>query len=94
MNEFSNLGQYLKQKRMSSDLTQGELAEKLGDVHVQFVSNWERGLCAPPNHCLEKLIQTLDLSREKLVKVMLEDSKIIITAKIFKKSNSAKRSLG
>lgn len=93
MIEFCNLGQYLKQKRLGLNLTQSELSEKLGNVHVQFISNWERGICAPPNHCFEKLIGILDLSRDKLVKVMVEDSKNIITAKVYKKSKSKKRSV-
>lgn len=93
MMDFGNLGQYLKQKRLGLDLTQSELADKLGNVHIQFISNWERGLCAPPNHCFEKLIVVLDLNREKLVKVMVEDSKAIITAKVFKKPKSIKRSV-
>lgn len=91
MTDFSNLGQYLKQKRLALKLTQTELAAMLGDVHVQFVSNWERGLCAPPNHCFEDLIEILDLNREKLVKVMLEDSKTIIEAKVYQKSKTMKK---
>lgn len=93
MLEFLNLGQYLKQKRLGLDLTQSELADLLGNVHVQFVSNWERGICAPPNHCFEKLIEVLNLSRDKLVKVMVEDSKLIISAKVYKKSKPMKRSV-
>ena len=92
MSEFMNLGQYLKQRRQAVGYTQGELSELLQNVHVQFVSNWERGICAPPNHCFEKVIQLLELNREKLVKVMLEDSKLIIEAKVFKKAKTAKRS--
>lgn len=38
-----------------------ELAGKIGDVHTQFVSNWERGMCAPPNRCFQKLIAALDV---------------------------------
>lgn len=86
MTEFGNLGKYLKQRRLSLGLTQGELAELLSDVHVQFVSNWERGKCAPPSHSFEKLIKVLQLSRQKLVKVMVEDSKASIEAKVYKGS--------
>jgi len=93
MLEFRNLGQYLKQKRLGLDLTQSELANMLGNVHVQFISNWERGLCAPPNHCFEKLIETLNLSHKKLVKVMVEDSRNIIFAKVYNKPKSIKRSV-
>jgi len=91
MIEFFELGQYLKLKRVSSGFTQAELAGKLGNVHTQFVSNWERGMCAPPNHCFEKLIMILDLNRDKLVKVMLADSKKIISEKVYAKPKKQKR---
>lgn len=90
MTEFLELGTYLKEKRQSEKMTQAELAEKLGDVHAQFVSNWERGLCAPPGHCFPKLINVLGLNREKLVKVMLSDSKKVIQSKILGKSTQEK----
>ena len=82
MTEFLELGQYLKEKRQSEKLTQSELANKLGDVHTQFVSNWERGLCAPPGHCFSQLIEILNLNRNKLVKVMMNDSKKVILSKV------------
>lgn len=88
--DFHNLGLYLKEKRSNSGFTQVELSEAL-KVHVQFVSNWERGLCAPPNHCFEKLVQVLNLNRDTLVKVMVDDSKRLIELKVFskrKKSNA------
>ncbi|MCM2353864.1 MAG: helix-turn-helix domain-containing protein [Pseudobdellovibrio sp.] len=93
MTEFFELGQYLKEKRVSSGFTQAELAGKLGDVHTQFVSNWERGMCAPPNHCFQLLISVLDLNRDKLVKVMLADSKKIISKKVFAKPKRQKRAI-
>ena len=93
MTEFFELGQYLREKRVSSGFTQTELASKLGNVHTQFVSNWERGMCAPPNHCFQKLINVLDLNRDKLVKVMLADSKKIIAEKVFTKQKSQKKSV-
>ena len=86
MTEFFELGTYLKEKRQSEKLTQAELANKLGDVHAQFVSNWERGLCAPPGHCFLQLIQILSLNREKLVRVMLNDSRKVIQSKVHGKS--------
>jgi hypothetical protein len=44
MTEFTNLGNFLKQKRIETNLTQRELATALGNMNSQFVSNWERGL--------------------------------------------------
>jgi transcriptional regulator with XRE-family HTH domain len=94
MAAFKYLGSYLRQKRLDSGYTQSELAASLGDVHSQFVSNWERGLCAPPGHSLHKLIDVLRLNRDKLVEVMLEDSRIVIESKIFKKKSKSGRRAG
>ena len=90
MAEFSNLGTFLKQKRIDSGFTQNELASKLGDVHSQFVSNWERGLCAPPNHSFQRLINVLKINKQKLVDVMMEDSKISIEARVLNKKKTRK----
>lgn len=93
MTDFFELGQYLKEMRLKAGLTQTELATQLGNVHTQFVSNWERGLCAPPNHCFQKLINLLDIDRDKLVKVMVADSKKLIADKVYSKPNTQKRSV-
>ena len=82
---FKNLGNYLKIKRVELGLTQKGLAEKLEGVHSQFVSNWERGLCAPPSHSFEDVIRILKLDRKILVEVMLKDSRIQIEAAVFRK---------
>lgn len=87
--DFQNLGTYLKEKRAQSGYTQTELS-KILKVHVQFVSNWERGLCAPPSHCFHDIIDVLNLDREHLVEVMLTDSKLIIQSKVFKKKRKSK----
>lgn len=89
--DFQDLGQYLKQKRLSSGFTQTELAKSL-KVHVQFVSNWERGLCAPPSHCFHHLIDVLHLNRDQVVNAMVADSKRLIEAKVFKKKKKSKAS--
>ncbi len=90
MTEFANLGNFLKQKRVDANLTQRELASALGNMNSQFVSNWERGLCAPPSHCFQKLIDMLKINRDTLVHVMLEDSRVVIEAKVYKKRSKKK----
>ena len=89
--EFQNLGVYLREKRLSAGLTQTELSQSL-KVHVQFVSNWERGLCAPPSHCFHYLIDVLELNRDQVVSAMVSDSKRSIEAKVFKKKKKSKAS--
>ncbi len=91
MVEFQNLGNFLKAKRTEAGYTQQELAGKLGDIHSQFVSNWERGLCAPPGHSFQKLIELLKINREKLVDVMMEDSRNVIEAKVMKKKKVVRK---
>ena len=82
MKEFSNLGTYLKQKRSETKHTQTSLAKKVG-VHPQFVSNWERGLCAPPSRVFKKLEKTLSLNKSKLCDVMKHDALAVILRKIY-----------
>ena len=90
MAEFNHLAKYLREKRLENEMSQSELAHSLKNVHVQFVSNWERGLCAPPGHSFQKLIDVLNLDKEKLVEVMLADSKNTIEARVYKKKRKAK----
>jgi transcriptional regulator with XRE-family HTH domain len=90
--EFHHMGAYLKQRRIDSGLTQAAVAAELGDLHSQFVSNWERGLCSPPGHGLHKLIDLLKLNREKLVDVMLLDSRAVIESKVYKSKKKSKSS--
>lgn len=92
MGRFEHLSVFLKQKRLDSGLSRTELAESLGKVHSQFVTNWELGLCAPPNHKLDKLITVLKIDRAELVDIMLKDSLVEIEEKLAppkKKSSSA-----
>lgn len=82
---FTNLGQYLKKKRGESGLTQRALADKLKDVHSQFISNWERELCGPPEHCLENLIRILKLDRNELFQAMMKDSELHLKEVVYPK---------
>lgn len=61
MQTYSNLGDVLRKLREAVNLTQSDIALQCG-VHSQFVSNWERGLCNPPQHCLKLLAKALKLS--------------------------------
>ena len=80
--EYSQLGKFLKEQRVKSSFTQNEVSQAL-KVHVQFVSNWERGTCAPPAHCFDKLIDLLHINRQKIVEVMVIDAKAAIEEKVF-----------
>ena len=61
--EFSAAGMYLHALRIKAGLTQIELSKKI-NVHPQFVSNWERGTCMPPKHCLKQMAKALKISND------------------------------
>ena len=50
------LGSFLKEKRQETGLTQKDIATEMGYTTPQFISNWERGLIAPPLTTIKKLI--------------------------------------
>lgn len=93
MAEFNHLGAYLRQKRIDSGYSQVDLAEILGYSSSQFVSNWERGLAAPPDASLQILIKLLSLSREMLISAMMEDYKAKIEMRIYKKKKKSPKRL-
>jgi transcriptional regulator with XRE-family HTH domain len=70
---FTVLGDYLHARRTKSGLSQGDVATKLGYSSPQFISNFERGLCAPPLNKLKMLVQLYDMSGEEVLKLMMKE---------------------
>ena len=90
MTSYKAVGQFLKTKRVEQAFSQKHLAELLGNLNTQFVSNWERGLCSPPGHCLNDLIAALKIDKRELVEVMIQDSRQVIEHKVFGKKAKLK----
>jgi transcriptional regulator with XRE-family HTH domain len=63
MRTYKNFGEAMRRIRRESGITQVELAE-IADVHSQFVSNWERGLCAPPPLAFKRIKKKLPINKE------------------------------
>ena len=59
--DLVKIGQYIAGKRKALDLTQRELAEKLG-MSDKSVSKWERGICLPDVSVFEELCGLLGIS--------------------------------
>lgn len=83
--------------RQEAKLSQAELAKLVG-VHSQFVSNWERGLCRPPEHSLKKMAEKNMLNKVAFRACLTLDAMIdahLKTEEIFnvkkKKTNAAKK---
>lgn len=70
---FKVLGDFLQAKRTKAGLSQGDVATKLGYSSPQFISNFERGLCAPPLNKLKLLVQLYDLNGDEVLKLMLKE---------------------
>ena len=64
---YEKIGEFIALKRKEKDLTQNELAKKLG-VTDKAVSKWERGLGCPDVSILEVLANELDVSILELLK--------------------------
>jgi transcriptional regulator with XRE-family HTH domain len=69
---FKSLGQYLRDQRVKKGLTQGEVAHELGYSSPQFVSNFERGLCAPPYSKVGSLIKLYRLNGEEVIRLIVK----------------------
>jgi transcriptional regulator with XRE-family HTH domain len=66
------LAEYLKGTRAAAGLSQGQIAEALGYSTSQFISNWERGISAPPVTALKKLGAVLKADPDHLFNLVVE----------------------
>ena len=56
----TTIGSYITKKRREKNLTQEQLAEKLG-VSNKTISKWENGKCMPDYSIIEQLCKELSL---------------------------------
>lgn len=64
---------YLKNKRIERELSQKEVSDKLGYTTPQFISNWERGLSAPPIDVFKKIASLYQISSEEMFDIFLSE---------------------
>ncbi len=60
------IGSYIAKKRREMNLTQEQLAEKLG-VSNKTISKWENGKCMPDYSIIQELCETLSISLSELM---------------------------
>lgn len=65
------IGAMIQEYRKSADLSQAELAEKLGYSTPQFISLFERGLAKVPIMTLGRLVKILDLPEKDIFKMLV-----------------------
>jgi len=76
--KFTGLGRWLKSWRVDAGLTQLDISQKLGYSSAQFVSDWERGVSAPPSEIVSKLIKVLGIPKVLFLKIILEEQKLVL----------------
>lgn len=69
---FMGYAKYFRKKRLERGLTQSIIADFLG-VNTQLVSNWERGMCRPPEQHLPKLMRLLKIPKQELMEFILAE---------------------
>ncbi len=70
------IGKYIAQKRKEKNLTQSQLAERLG-VASKTVSKWETGVSMPDYSIIECLCQELSTTPSQLIAGADEETKTI-----------------
>lgn len=68
----SNLGEYLREKRIAAELSQIEVARIL-KCRSQFISNWERGDSAPPWRLLKVLVRIYRIEESEIMDFLLKE---------------------
>lgn len=60
------IGKFISQKRKEKNITQAQLAEKIG-VSNKTISKWETGKCMPDYNVIEDLCKELDITISELM---------------------------
>lgn len=63
---INRIGNFISEKRKEKNLTQAQLAEKLG-VSNKTISKWENGKCMPDYGIIENLCKELGITIQELI---------------------------
>lgn len=63
---INRIGNFITEKRKEKNLTQAQLAEKLG-VSNKTISKWENGKCMPDYGIIENLCKELGITIQELI---------------------------
>ena len=77
---YTELGEALQDARERAGLTQREISLELGYSSAQFISNFERGISAPPTKKLKVLVRRYRLDQMRTIRLLLagEEKKILL----------------
>ena len=86
-----SVGQYLRDKRIESGLTQAKVAEDLGYSTPQFISNIERGLCSPPLKNLRTLVRMYRIPVDEIMVIIMKEQEAILRQALGNKKKKTRR---
>lgn len=69
---FFEFGEYLKEKRISADFTQKEVADRIGYSSAQYISNFERGIALPPLNKLKIMVKLYRMPKAEVIQMVIE----------------------
>lgn len=70
---YENTSVILRSLRKQSGMTQSQMAQKL-KIHMQYVSNFERGKCLPPTHAMKKIYKAMSAEqKQNFVQALAQD---------------------
>lgn len=84
------LGALIREYRVKKNLTQLNLAEKLGYDSTQFVSLFERGLSKVPHNVLGQLIVLLGIPEKKVLDTLMKAYEVNLKSEISLGKKTAK----
>lgn len=67
------LAKYLTDKRKKQGLSQNDISKALGYTGPQFISNCERGLCAPALGTAKTLAKILNVPKREMIDNIMAD---------------------
>lgn len=73
---MSTINKLILSQRKNKNMSQAELAKKLGYTSPQFVYMLESGKSKFPISNLKRLFQALDLDKKKVMKILLKEYKL------------------
>lgn len=76
--ENKKLSSYLKDVRKSAFITQNEMSslffeKSKKELHPQYISNFERGLCVPSVNLIKAYIEVCGANKKKVIFLMTEN---------------------
>jgi len=79
---YQELGLLVRNYRQDKEMTQLDLAKKLGYDSTQFISLFERGVSKVPHNILGRLIIILGIPEKTILQILIKDYEVSLKSEI------------